>query len=79
MALRDRLKKSFTSANRVDVLLDELKDSEDLEVLQHALRSKTVSYIGLTNALRAEYGHDALDDNSVSEWRQQHLAEITGL
>lgn len=79
MALRDRFTKTAPRANRVDALLEELKDSEDLEVLQHALRSKSVSYIGLTKAIRAEYGHDVVEDNSVAEWRQAHLAEITGL
>ena len=79
MSLRDRLTKTPAKANPVDALLEDLKDSEDLEVLQQALRSKSVSYIGLTRALRREYGHNVVEDNSVAEWRQTHLAEITGL
>ena len=77
--LSDLVVNSAAAKNRVDILLDQLEDSEDLEVLIHALRDTNITGASLTRALRKEYGNHVVKDFSVDNWRRKNLAEITGL
>lgn len=83
MALADNLAAfagdAVATKNRVDLLLEQLEDSEDLEVLQDALNDRRISGATLTRALRKEYGHAVVKDFSVDTWRRKNLAEVTGL
>jgi hypothetical protein len=83
MALKQTLSELTANAmavkNRVDILLEQLEDSEDLEVLQHALNDKRITGAALTRALRKEYGPAVVKDFSVDNWRRKNLSEITGL
>lgn len=68
--------------NRVSILLDTLKDggSDDYSILVEALDNRTYSSAKLTKALRTEYGHDVVKDNSVAEYRRSYgRVELRGL
>lgn len=82
MSLHDTLLDCINLApapkNRVEALMDTL-EGEDLETLYVALRQTAVRAAALTKALRREYGHDVVKDNSVAEWRRKHLTNVTGL
>ncbi|WP_346927344.1 hypothetical protein [uncultured Arthrobacter sp.] len=86
MALADSVThfagKAPATKNRVDLLIDRLgaEKSPDLPILLSALRDGSLRPSALTNALRKEYGHDAVKDTSVSLWRRQHLVtDVNGL
>lgn len=83
MSLLDSLQEFTASApatkNRVEILLDRLAGTEDLPTLSTALRNPAISGSTLTKALRKEYGHTVVTDNSVGEWRRRNLSELTGL
>lgn len=82
MALADNLAlhrtKGPAKANRVELLLASLEGTEDHGVLMDALRSD-MRNVAITKALRTEYGHDAVTDTSVREYRQRFNREVTGL
>lgn len=85
MALSDSISQfasqSIAPKNRVEMILDDLqaKNSEDQDVLEHALADTRIPHHVLTKALRREYGKDAVKDSSVADWRRKHLGEVTGL
>lgn len=82
MALQDTLKEVTNDARkcRIERLLATV-DSEDALTLGQALTNPFVKPVTLTKALRKEYGHDAVTDHSVSDWRRKHSTsmEVTGL
>lgn len=85
MALAETLseltQKGPAQQNRVDILLDRLREENpaDYEALSTALRTKSVRGVVLTAALRKEYGRDAVRERSVDDWRRKHLREIDGI
>lgn len=85
MALQDTINdvagKGPAVKNRVDILLDTLLQDkpEDFTTLKAALRDPSVRAVTLTKALRAEYGHETVNDTSVSHWRTKNLREVNGL
>jgi primosomal protein N'' len=85
MALSDTLseltQKGPAQQNRVDILLDRLREENpaDYEALQTALKTKSVRGVVLTAALRKEYGRDSVRERSVDDWRRRNLREINGL
>lgn len=81
MALLDTLNEISNAAPkcRIERLLSTLGTDEDALTLREALINKAVKPVVLTKALRREYGHDAVTDHSVSDWRRRNLVEVTGL
>jgi hypothetical protein len=86
MALQDTLThisgKAPATKNRVDLLLDKLRDEkpDDYKTLYAALRDLNVRPATLTMSLRVEYkDHDVVTDTSVSHWRSKNLREVNGL
>ena len=85
MALLDTLSELAgtgpATRNRVSILLDQLKsdESNDYTILLDALANRAYSSAKLTKALRTEYGHDVVKDNSVAEYRRTHTMQLTGL
>lgn len=67
--------------NRVSILLDRLKEdgSDDYTILLDALGNTSLSSAKITQALRKEYGHDVVKDNTVVEYRRTRRSELTGL
>lgn len=85
MALSDTLSeladKAPATRNRVDILLDQLQSTapEDHRTLTFALRDKNLAHHVITKAIRKEYGHDTVKDDSVGDWRRNAQREINGL
>lgn len=83
MALLDSIThftgKAPAAKNRIDMLLDTLDGTPDGETLAGALRNPNIRPSALTNALRTEYGKDAVTDHSVGDWRRKNIAEVNGL
>lgn len=86
MALSDTLSELAGTGpaprNRVLGLLDTLQAEkhDDYSILVDALDNKNISSAKLTKALRKEYGHDIVKDNSVAEYRRTHgRVELRGL
>lgn len=79
--LNDIVDRGPVKKNRMDVLLARLKSDlpGDYATLDAALRDTSIKHAVLTQALRREYGKDAVTDKSVGEWRAKNLAELTGL
>jgi len=85
MALSDTLSelagKAPATKNRIDILLDKLQVEapEDFKTLTFALRDKNLAHHVVTKAIRKEYGHDTVKDDSVGEWRRKTQREVDGL
>ena len=85
MALSDSLAELAgtgpATRNRVTILLDRLQEegSDDYSILRDALGNRNLSSAKITQALRKEYGHDVVKDNSVDAWRRTTNANVTGL